>query len=75
MSQALNLINAGYDLTVWNRTAEKCSAAIAAGAQVGFSQIACFLNPVFHIIVAAKHVLLARSMLDTTLSGANSNQK
>ena len=32
MSQ--NLVKAGHDVTVWNRTAEKCEAARAAGAKV-----------------------------------------
>ena len=30
---ALNLLGAGYDVTVWNRTAAKCDVAVAAGAR------------------------------------------
>ena len=29
----LNLLQAGYEVTVWNRTASKCDAAVAAGAK------------------------------------------
>ena len=29
----LNLLKAGYEVTVWNRTASKCDAAVAAGAR------------------------------------------
>lgn len=30
---AMNLLSAGYEVTVWNRTASKCDAAVAAGAR------------------------------------------
>ncbi|WP_028092102.1 NAD(P)-dependent oxidoreductase [Pseudodonghicola xiamenensis] len=29
----MNLLKAGYEVTVWNRTASKCDAAVAAGAR------------------------------------------
>lgn len=32
--QALNLIKAGYEVTVWNRSADKCAGLQAAGAKV-----------------------------------------
>jgi hypothetical protein len=32
--QALNLIKAGYSVTVWNRSLDKCDALANAGAQV-----------------------------------------
>jgi hypothetical protein len=35
--QALNLIKAGYDLTVWNRSADKCDNMAAGGAKAGRS--------------------------------------
>ncbi len=34
LPQAANLIKAGYDVTVWNRSADKCAALQAAGAKV-----------------------------------------
>ncbi len=36
-SMALNLRKAGFELTVWNRTAEKCAPLIAAGAKQAHS--------------------------------------
>ena len=30
----MNLIKAGYEVTVWNRSADKCAALQAAGAKV-----------------------------------------
>ena len=32
--QALNLIKAGYEVTVWNRTPEKSEALVQAGGHV-----------------------------------------
>jgi hypothetical protein len=34
LSQALNLIKAGYNVVVWNRSADKCEPLKAAGATV-----------------------------------------
>jgi 3-hydroxyisobutyrate dehydrogenase len=36
-AMALNLVKAGYEVTVWNRTASKCDALEAAGAAVAQS--------------------------------------
>ena len=36
-AMATNLIKAGYSVTVWNRTAEKCDALAAAGAATAVS--------------------------------------
>ncbi|HBU11499.1 MAG TPA: hypothetical protein DEB31_01830, partial [Clostridiales bacterium] len=30
---SINLVNAGHDVTVWNRTASKCDEAVKAGAK------------------------------------------
>ena len=34
---AINLIQAGHDVTVWNRTKDKCNAAVQAGATMAAS--------------------------------------
>ena len=34
LGQARNLVKAGYEVTVWNRTAERCEPAREAGAAV-----------------------------------------
>ena len=34
-AMAVNLLNAGFDLTVWNRTAEKCAPLVKLGAKQG----------------------------------------
>lgn len=35
--QANNLIKAGYDVTVWNRSPDRCAPLVAAGAKAGAS--------------------------------------
>ena len=37
MAQALNLLRAGYNVTVWNRTHDKADALVEAGAHVSGS--------------------------------------
>lgn len=37
LGQARNLVKAGYEVTVWNRTAERCEPAREAGAAVAAS--------------------------------------
>ena len=37
LGQARNLVKAGYEVTVWNRTAERCELAREAGAAVAAS--------------------------------------
>lgn len=36
-AQANNLIKAGYDVTVWNRTADRCNPLVEAGAKCAAS--------------------------------------
>ena len=49
LPQAANLIKAGYDVTVWNRSADKCAALQAAGAKVHLGSGAR------HLHFAARH--------------------
>ncbi|MBV8087328.1 MAG: NAD(P)-dependent oxidoreductase [Chloroflexi bacterium] len=67
---ALNLVRAGFDVTVWNRTGAKCAPLVEAGArQVEFaSQVAshadavhlCLLNPqAVHDVVFGEGLLVA----------------
>ncbi len=37
LGQARNLVNAGYEVTVWNRTRERCEPLREAGAAVAAS--------------------------------------
>lgn len=73
---ALNLINAGYDLTVWNRTAEKCSAAIAAGAQVASSpaEVARKCNIVIAMVSDPEACLELASGCNGVLEGMSSGK-
>lgn len=40
--QAKNLIKAGYQVTVWNRSADKCARLVEAGAKVRWLWVKLF---------------------------------
>jgi len=53
---AMRLLKAGYEVAVWNRTADKCKAVIAAGAQLKAdpAAVAAFAEIVFTCVTEAK---------------------
>ena len=57
---ALNLINAGHTLTVWNRTASACDPLVAAGATLAATAAdACASSDVTFVMVSTPEAALA----------------